>query len=98
MTPSRSARRELTALHPGYLRLLVDWAALQPHPGRPPALEAPLSGCDRGIGPCGAYAGIGGALEAIAASKRAAGAEGGFRVVLDVYGVPDWAARGRLGL
>jgi len=83
------ARLELTALHPTYLRLLVDWAALQPDPRRPPALEAPASGCDRGIAPCGAYAGIGAALEAIASRQRA----GGFHVVLDLFGAPTWAAR-----
>jgi hypothetical protein len=93
-----TARRELTALHPTYLRLLVDWAALQPGPDRPPALEAPVSGCARDIGPCGAYAGIRAELDAIATQQRAAGGglndEGlrGFHVVIDIFGVPAWAA------
>jgi hypothetical protein len=87
----QSARTQLTALHPTYLRLLVDWAALQPQAGRPPALEAPVSGCARQVGPCGAYAGIGGELAAIASQQRATG--GGFRVVLDIFGTPEWAAQ-----
>jgi len=36
-----AAREELAALHPAYLRLLVDWAALQPRPGRPPGCRRP---------------------------------------------------------
>jgi hypothetical protein len=85
-----AARRELTALHPTYLRLLVDWATLQPDPDRPPALEAPVSGCARDVGPCGAYAGIRAELEAIATQQRTD--SGGFRVVIDIFGVPAWAA------
>ena len=92
-----SARVELTALDPTYLRLLVDWAALQPEPGRPPALEAAVSGCDRGAGPCGAYAGIAAELAAIASQQRAAGAGARFRVVVDIFGAPAWAARGHAG-
>lgn len=93
----QTARRALTALHPTYLRLLVDWAALQPDPRRPPALEAPTSGCARSIGPCGEYAGIGAALDAIASQQRAAGSGGGFRVVLDIFGAPTWAAHAPSG-
>jgi hypothetical protein len=89
----QAARTQLTALHPTYLRLLVDWAALQPRRGRPPALEAPVSGCAREIGPCGPYSGIGGELAAIASQQHATGAGGGFRVVIDVFGTPAWAAR-----
>jgi hypothetical protein len=87
------ARQLLTALHPAYLRLLVDWAALQPDPRHAPALAAARSGCARQVGPCGPYAGIADELAAIASQQRAAGASGGFRVVLDVFGVPAWAAR-----
>jgi hypothetical protein len=89
-----TARRELTALHPTYLRLLVDWAALQPGPDRPPRLEAPVSGCARDVGPCGAYAGIRAELEAIATQQRAPGGglSGDFKVVIDIFGVPAWAA------
>jgi hypothetical protein len=84
------ARRELTALHPAYIRLLVNWAALQPDPGRPPALEGIVTGCVRELGPCASYRGIAGELAAIASQQRAD--PGGYQVVLDVLGAPAWAA------
>jgi hypothetical protein len=87
------AREELTALRPAYLRLLVDWAVLQPRPGHPPALAAAVSGCARSSGPCGAYAGMAAELAAIASQQRAAGAGDRFRVVVDIFGAPAWAAR-----
>ncbi len=88
------ARARLAALHPEYVRLLVDWAKLQPSPEAPPALAQPVDGCARTIGPCAAYRGIAGELSAIAAARRAAGTEGrpAPQVVLDVLGVPAWAA------
>ena len=90
----QSARKQLTAIHPRYIRLLVDWAALQPQRGRPATLDGPLDGCARAVGPCAPYAGIREELAAIATQQRAARAEGreGFEVVLDVFGVPSWAA------
>jgi hypothetical protein len=72
----RAAREQLTALHPTYLRLLVDWAALQPDAGRAPDLAARNSGCARQVGPCGAYAGIAEELAAIASQQRAAPGSG----------------------
>ncbi len=87
--PFATARRELTALHPAYVRLLIDWSKLQPNPGQPPELSAPVSGCDRELGPCGSYPGLEGELAAIASQQRAGG---GFRVVIDIYGTPSWAA------
>jgi hypothetical protein len=88
------AREQLTALHPRYIRLLVDWAALQPDRERPADLLGPVDGCARAVGPCAPYAGIRGELAAIATQQRAARAAGraGFEVVLDVFGVPSWAA------
>ena len=74
--PFLAARTSLTALHPRYLRLIVDWAALQPSAQAAPALAASASGCAREVGPCGAYAGLTGELEAIAAQQRVARAEG----------------------
>ncbi len=85
-----AARRELTALHPTYIRLLVDWAALQPDPGRPPALEGNVTGCVRTLGPCASYRGIAEELAAIASQQRAD--PGTFQVVLDILGTPSWAA------
>jgi hypothetical protein len=88
------ARERLTALHPSYLRLLVDWAALQPSATSPPSLEEAIDGCARAVAPCGAYRGIAEELAAIVSQQRAARAEGraDFQVVLDVFGVPSWAA------
>lgn len=91
----QTARERLAALHPRYVRLLVDWAALAPDPHRAPALDSPVDGCARALGPCGAYAGIRDELRALAAQQRAAAAEGrpGYEVVLDLFGTPAWAAR-----
>jgi hypothetical protein len=89
--PFSTARSELTALHPTYLRLLIDWAALQPSAQHPPDLEAAVSGCARESGPCGAFAGVRAELAAIASQQRAAGPQA-FQVVIDILGVPAWAA------
>jgi hypothetical protein len=81
------------------VRLLIDWAALQPDPRSAPALQAPVDGCARQAQPCTGYDGIAAELAAIAAQQRAARAAGtsGFEVVLDVFGTPAWAARGPAG-
>jgi hypothetical protein len=89
-----AARGRLTALHPRYVRLLIDWAALQPQRDRPPDLAAADDGCARQVGPCAGYLGVSAELAALAAQQRAAREEGrpGFEVVLDLLGVPAWAA------
>lgn len=94
-----AARERLAALHPDFVRLLVDWAALQPDPREPPSLEASVDGCAREIGPCAGYRGIAAELAALAARQRAARAEGrnGYEVVLVVFGTPAWAARAPSG-
>ncbi len=91
--PFAQARGWLSALHPRFFRLLVDWAALQPSPGSPPDLSSPVDGCSRGIRPCGSYPGIAGELEAIASRQRAASARGEAppEVVIDLLGAPAWA-------
>lgn len=88
------ARTQLTALHPRYVRLLIDWAAVQPDAGRPPQLEGRVSGCARTIGPCGPYAGVRDELAAIASQQRRGG---GFEAVIVIYGTPAWAARAPSG-
>jgi hypothetical protein len=95
----RTARERLASLRPSYVRLLVDWAALQPDARVAPALEGAVSGCAREIQPCAGYRGIAAELAAIAASQRAARADGrsGWQVMLDVFGVPTWAARAPSG-
>ena len=95
--PFRTAARELSVLHPSYVRLLVDWAVLQPDPARPPALGASVSGCARRVGPCGPYAGLRDELAAIASQQRTARSGSGFQVVIDVFGAPAWAARAPSG-
>jgi hypothetical protein len=90
----QAARTRLTALAPGYVRLLVDWAALQPSAAAPPSLQGAVDGCARATGPCTGYRGIAAELAAIASQQRAASASGEtFQVVLVVFGVPAWAAR-----
>ncbi len=98
---SRAARPELPpgfgpwrdrveALRPRYYRLLVDWAALQPRRDQAPALEQGDNGCLRDIGPCGPFAGIRDVLRAVRSQQEA---NGGWEVVITIYGVPEWAAR-----
>ena len=38
-------RDRLTALHPRYFRLTVDWARIQPDPSQPPNWTMPDDGC-----------------------------------------------------
>ena len=92
--PFQLARRELTALRPTYLRLFLDWQALQPQAGRAADLAGPVSGCARTVGPCGPYPGLAGELAAIASRQRARRAAGqaGPEVLIDVVGAPRWAA------
>jgi hypothetical protein len=87
--PFAEWRALLSALHPAYLRLVVDWAKLQPSPNGPAQLNAAVDGCLRGIPPCGVYAGLRDELRAIAAQQRA---QGGFEPVIVIDGAPDWAA------
>ena len=77
-------------MHPTYIRLLLDWAALQPRADRPPALGQAVNGCARGVAPCGPYAGLRDQLAAIASQQRSQ--PGRFQVVIDVLGAPAWAA------
>ncbi len=86
-----AARAQLDALHPAYVRLLIDWAALQPDLGRPPALDAPVSGCARTSGPCASYAGVAAELHALAVQQRST--PGAYQVVIDILGAPAWAAQ-----
>jgi hypothetical protein len=72
------------------VRLLIDWAALQPAADRPPDLEAQASGCARTLRPCAPYAGVRAELEAIASQQRSGG---GFTVVVVIFGTPAWAAQ-----
>ncbi|HEX6387842.1 MAG TPA: hypothetical protein VFZ89_00290 [Solirubrobacteraceae bacterium] len=74
-------RDRLVALRPTYVRIFVDWAAVD---GR---LDARAAGCMREVLPCAPYAGLRDQLRALAARRLAD--PGRWRVLLTVYGVPD---------
>jgi hypothetical protein len=82
-------RDRLTALHPRYFRLTVDWARIQPDPAQPPDWTMPDDGCQRGRPPCAAFSGIRDILRAVASQQNAGG---GFEVMVSIFGVPAWAA------
>src|SRR5438067_2058217 len=85
----------LVGLRPGYVRLLIDWAALQPDPRQPPDLHARNQGCARALAPCAGYAGVAAEFAALASRQRTTG--DGFRAVIVIFGVPRWAAHGPSG-
>jgi hypothetical protein len=81
----RPWRDRVVALKPSYVRVLVDWARLQPTAGAAPDAAIPSDGCMRGVAPCAPYAGLRDTLRAVAAL--------GAQPVLVLYGTPRWAAR-----
>jgi hypothetical protein len=83
-------RDRVEALKPRYYRLMVDWAAVQARRDRPPAFDGTDNGCLRDIGPCGEFAGLRDVLRAVRSQQQA---NGGWEVVVTIYGVPEWAAR-----
>lgn len=87
-------RNRVERLRPRVYRLVVDWAVLQDDPDRPPDLAKPADGCVRGIPPCGAYAGVRDVLRAVRSQQEAGH---GFEVMVVIFGVPAWAARGPRG-
>jgi hypothetical protein len=84
--PERLARwrERVDALDPPLLRLMVDWAQLQPEAGVPVDWARPGDGCMRGLPPCMPTGGIREWLQAAAAR--------GAEVLVSVYGTPAWAA------
>jgi hypothetical protein len=81
-------RDELGRIRPGYYRLVLDWARLQPDPAAPPNLEGPDGGCSREGPPCAEYGGLRDQLRAIASRQR----EGGWETLVTVTNTPPWAA------
>lgn len=79
-------RDRLASLHPDYLRVVVDWATLQPTASHPPSLAGSADGCERGVGPCAAYAGLKDLFAAIASNR-------GLTPVVVIYGAPAWATQ-----
>lgn len=79
----RRFRDALAALAPSYVRVLVDWSAIQPSASAPPDWRVAGDGCDRGRPPCAPTHGILDTLRAVQAR--------GARPVILFYGTPDWA-------
>jgi hypothetical protein len=92
--PFGYGRALLSAVHPAYVRVVVNWAALQPTPGSPARLDASADGCERGLEPCASFGGLRAELSAIASQQRAGG---GYEVVMVIAGVPGWAAHAPQG-
>jgi hypothetical protein len=82
-------RDELGKMHPGFLRLIVYWPALQPEEGRPADLSALNGGCLRDLPPCAPYAGLHDQIKALAARQK----EGGWEAFVMITGSPEWAAQ-----
>ncbi len=68
------------------MRVVVDWAKLQPRADRPADLTARQDGCERGAGPCAPYAGLRDQFAAIASHP-------GLTPVVVIYGAPAWAVQ-----
>ncbi|MDP9385461.1 MAG: hypothetical protein M3P50_09545, partial [Actinomycetota bacterium] len=68
-------RDALAAMRPAYYRLVLDWASLQPAPGRRANLDLPNGGCMRRIPPCGTFAGLRDQLRAAASQQKRTGME-----------------------
>lgn len=81
-------RDRTVALKPRWFRLMVDWSKFQPAAAAPPDWGAVQDGCLRGRPPCGPYAGVRDRLRALKARQAV---DGGWRVVVSLYGAPDWA-------
>jgi len=78
-------RDALAELKPTYVRVLIDWSAVQPSADRPPDFAALKDGCARGIPPCAPYHGIRDTLRAVVAL--------GAEPIPLIYGTPEWAAQ-----
>jgi hypothetical protein len=83
-------RDRVAALHPAYYRLMVDWARVQPQANVPPDWTAAADGCLRGTPPCAPSAGIRDLLRAVRSRQQV---DGGWQVVVVIYGTPAWAVQ-----
>ena len=77
-------RDELARIRPAVYRVVVPWAASQPDPAQPPALDVPSSGCMRDRPPCAPFANLRGQLQALATR--------GWQGMVVISGMPAWAA------
>jgi hypothetical protein len=87
--PFSQWRNALGAIRPAFLRIVVDWPAIQPTEGVPPDLSAYNGGCSRDVAPCQPYGGMRDMLQALASRQR----EGGWQALVVILGTPDWAAQ-----
>jgi hypothetical protein len=96
-TPAAFApwRDKVEALHPRWLRLVVQWDTAQPTPTATPSFTHPEDGCVRGLPPCGPFSGVRSLLQAVASQQRAHPGEWNLMVVLTY--APRWAAVGAHG-
>ncbi|HET8757289.1 MAG TPA: hypothetical protein VFM58_14820, partial [Solirubrobacteraceae bacterium] len=79
----RRWRDALARIHPAVYRIVVPWAASQPDPAQPPALDVPSSGCMRDKPPCAGFANLRGQLQALASR--------GWQGMVVITGMPAWA-------
>lgn len=84
-------RDDIGRLRPSFFRLVLDWPALQPTPGRAADLARPSDGCLRGTPPCAGWVGVRDQLAALASRQQQQ--KGGWKVLVVISGTPDWAAR-----
>jgi hypothetical protein len=80
----RRWRDALARIRPAVYRIVVPWAASQPDPEQPPALDVPSSGCMRDKPPCAGFANLRGQLQALATR--------GWQGMVVITGMPAWAA------
>jgi len=86
--PSSAAAKAID-LRPRYLRVLVDWARVQPRGEREPNWDAPPGGCPARRPRCVSHVGLRTLLETIKARRKA---DGGWQVLVVPYFTPAWAA------
>lgn len=89
-----SAGAEAVALHPRYVRVLVNWSRVQPRASRAPDWDVPAGGCPPAVTRCKSERGLRGLLRAIKARRAA---DGGWEVLVVPFFTPSWAAVPRDG-
>jgi len=85
-----SMRGAVTALHPRYVRIVVDWLRVGADPSGRPDLAIRQNGCVRDLPPCAGFDGLRAQLQAVRERQRR---EGGWEAVVAIAWTPEWAAR-----
>jgi hypothetical protein len=91
----RRWQSRVNGMRPAVVRLVVEWARVQPRRYRPPNWGVRERGCARGLRPCVAWAGVRAQLRAIRARHRLQG--GRLHVLVVFTSTPSWANRRRFG-